>query len=117
MAAITGGDMDAMHALLAAGADKNGRMAAGWTPLHAAVEHEQADAVEALLAWGAQVNAQNDEGSTPLHLAVDVTCDGHNQDGAPPEGRLVRQLLRHGADPSVLDAEGRTAAHVAAAYG
>lgn len=44
---------------------------------------------------GASVNALNAKGETPLHDAVRRNHDG-----------VVRNLLLHGADPSIKDANG-----------
>jgi ankyrin repeat protein/cell wall assembly regulator SMI1 len=53
--------------------------------------------LEELVAAGADVNHETDSGDTPLHAAVDARS---------AEG--VRFLIRHGADPTVKNDDGRT---------
>jgi hypothetical protein len=48
------------------------------------------------------INAQDYEGNTPLHLAA---SNGH--------GRIVRLLMDHGADSSIVNHEGFTASDLA----
>lgn len=71
-------------------------------PLHAAVGGRCAEAVEAILAHGPDVNARQQFGYTPLM-------------GAAAAGRedLADLLMQHGADPSVVSEDGKTAADVA----
>jgi tankyrase len=62
-----------------------------------------ADAVLLLIRAGANLNAQSKKGYTPL-----INC-------AEPE--VARVLLAHGADPSIRDADGKTALELARQYG
>ncbi len=83
--------------LLEHGADVHRRDESGRSPLHYAAG-VGAEAVEMLLSRGAVVNVSDDNGSIPLHVAVErgsVTA--------------VEALLRAGADPERLDAQGRAA--------
>ncbi|HPW14296.1 MAG TPA: ankyrin repeat domain-containing protein, partial [Nitrospira sp.] len=84
---------------------------AGNTALHQASFYGQVPCVEALLATGAQTSARNALAFTPLHQAVRRFWELSGESRAD---RLTRQanvidiLLRHGADPELRDASGRT---------
>lgn len=84
----------------------------GDTPLHLAVLHQQSGVVQQLvhtLINGQQqhlLNATNHLRQSPLHLAV-----------SSRQVKVVDLLLRAGADPSLLDRDGRSAVHLAALSG
>lgn len=84
---------------------------AGNTALHQASFYGQVPCVEALLATGAQTSTRNALAFTPLHQAVRRFWELSGESRAD---RLTRQanvidiLLRHGADPELRDASGRT---------
>ncbi|MBL8071971.1 MAG: ankyrin repeat domain-containing protein [Nitrospira sp.] len=84
---------------------------AGNTALHQASFYGQGACVEALLATGAQTSARNALAFTPLHQAVRRFWELSGESRAE---RLTRQadvidaLLRHGADPDLREAGGRT---------
>jgi uncharacterized protein len=103
----------------------------GTTPLHWAVERDDAATVVKLLHDGAQPNAANRYGMTPLTLAAingnAQIADALLQAGADPNGRLpsgetvlmtaartgsapvIRALIARGADPNAADrVEGET---------
>jgi ankyrin repeat protein len=61
----------------------------GWGPLHLAVKNRNVGMVELLLKSGARVDRKNKRGKTPLHQAAELG-----------DGKIVRLLLQHGADPS-----------------
>ena len=63
-------DVEAIDALIKAGADPNARNLAGNTALHAAAYWGSVGAIRALLAAGAERNARNVYGATALDIAV-----------------------------------------------
>jgi len=80
--------------LIRRGADPNGRVAGGYTPLHTCVELCKSKWVEILLEHGADVNARGVLGTTALMIANSVP--------------MKELLLRKGADPNIPDSAGRT---------
>ena len=84
------GDVAQIRALLAGGAEVDGRDAARRTPLHLAALVGNTGALQELLRHGAAVNARASRGRTPLYLAATA-------------GRtaIVELLLRSGADPQI----------------
>ncbi|KAM7409209.1 hypothetical protein PAMA_002755 [Pampus argenteus] len=84
----------------------------GDTPLHLAVIHQQTSVIQqlihTLLSSQQQdiLNATNHLRQTPLHLAV-ITR----------QVKVMEALLRAGADPSLLDKDGRSPLHLAALAG
>jgi ankyrin repeat protein len=96
--AARNGRVEAIEALVAAGADPDGHDHGfnGWTPVMHAVHKRQAAAVEALLALGADPNRRSGNGDFALLAAA--------MRGDLP---IVRSLLAAGADP-LIEAHGRT---------
>jgi ankyrin repeat protein len=92
---------EVVRLLLQAGADPNISDEDEITPLIVAAW--DADAVLLLIRAGGNVNAQSKKGFTPL-----INC---------AEPQVARVLLANGADPSVRDADGKTALEVARKYG
>ncbi|KAA0717893.1 NF-kappa-B p100 subunit DNA-binding factor KBF2 [Triplophysa tibetana] len=84
----------------------------GDTPLHLAIIHQKPAVVQQLIHLMTKspqqksINKFNNLSQTPLHLAV-IT----------KQPKLVEILMRIGADPSLLDRDGRTALHLAAHTG
>lgn len=102
--AVQSGDVSQVAAAVAAGADVHALDEEGMTPLMVAVAtNAPTEVTEALLAAGADVNQQGANGMTALMYAA--------AQGTPAQ---VVYLLNAGADPTVRDAEGRTAADHAA---
>ena len=98
------GQLAAVNALIAAGADVN---AAAKNPLkvqalHAAVAGRNLEIVKAVLDAGADANAQQQAGFRPIHEA------GTNANRA-----LAELLLAHGADPSLPNDDGKSAIDLA----
>lgn len=96
------GNARATRALLAAGANPDGRDAQSNTALHIAATGGQTTVIELLLDAGADPDMQNRQGEAPLHHAA---THGHAD--------AVVALLRGGAEPSQKDKKGRTAKEVA----
>ncbi|WP_331740778.1 ankyrin repeat domain-containing protein (plasmid) [Streptomyces sp. NBC_00015] len=69
----------------------------GWTPLHFAVDEQDAAAVGSLLAAGAEVDAPAEQGNTPLWQAVFT----FRSDGA-----VLSLLVDAGADPDMDNLHG-----------
>ena len=105
------GHIEIVRLLLDHGADASAHEISwiGGTPLHWASEREPA-IMELLIAAGADVNARvekegsNHLGGTPLHW-----CARQQEDCA----ECIEVLLKHGADPTIRDAFGKTAAEYA----
>jgi len=117
------GDMNFMVPYILGGGPPSQRNADGTTILHAAVDGWQYRMVEFLVLSGAKVNAQNKHGDTPLHAIVrsrDIPFEGQFLRHIAPEDarkETFRMLLRHHADPSILNMQGANALHLAAYEG
>jgi uncharacterized protein len=102
----------AIEALLKAGADIHETDKNGVTPLHFAVRFRSPAAVETLLQHGANPNqACKRSGSTPLHRAVTSTGAPSTAGKQNEAQEIIKLLLKHGADASLKNKLGRTAAH------
>jgi len=98
------GDYEAIRRYLDKGGDPSVIDTAGYTPLHYAARNGYGNIAEALLGKGASVNAGTKASdSTPLHRA----CLSGNVS-------IVRLLLKHRAQPSLADTDGKLPIHVAA---
>ena len=104
--AAKAGDIDVLSALLAAGADVDGRDDRGWTALMHAVNEGQGPATELLLAGPVDPDVRAPDGATALFIAV-----------SREYSEIVALLRRAGADPWLAGPNGRTAADAARAGG
>jgi ankyrin repeat protein len=105
MAAASLGDVEALRAVLAAGADVNACDREGWTALTAAAWYGRVDAIKALLEAGASVNHEDALGQTPLLFAA----------GKAPDAIVA--LVEAGADVHHASNRGYTAMTAAAGTG
>lgn len=106
-------NLQLVQKLLARGADATLANSDGQTPLHIAcatparTAKSQADQAQivALLAPHSQVDAQDNNGNTAIHLAAAKGAD-----------RTVGELLRHGANPSLRNHDGKRPVDLAQEY-
>ena len=106
MYAVWNGDVVNVEALLQGGAEVNSKNIDGKTALMAAAANGHAVIVDTLLRYGAEVNSRTLNGWTPLMYAV---WGRH--------AAVVEQLLKRGADVSAVNADGDSAARIAADRG
>jgi ankyrin repeat protein len=97
--AAENGDLEDVKRLVQQGAPINLKVAEsfGWTPLIAAIFHNQTNVAHYLIQQGADVNAVDSRGMTALMWAT-----GHGDEALP----LVTDLIAHGADPEAKDKHG-----------
>ena len=98
------GHLDAVRALLDAGADVHAvaRNPFKVQPLHAAAASRDVRIIWAVLDAGADVNARQQEGYTPLHEAA---SSGNRE--------IAELLLAHGADPRQANDAGKSSIDLA----
>lgn len=121
--AARSGHKDIVKLLALKGADINHRSKDwGMTPLMSAVMGGYVEIAELLTDYGADVNAQDHQRKrTPLMWVIRMTV-GSMKKSAPQipvetSLRLIELLLSHGADKSIVDAEGKTPLQRAKAHG
>ena len=95
------GQVAVIEALVAAGADPNGKDRSDVAPLHRAVRTRCAAAVRALLESGADPNLANRAGSSPMKLATRPTGRGGSGSSSAQEQQrmVVHALESYGALP------------------
>ena len=106
--AVWNGHLDAVIALINAGADVNSVDGPHTPPLHQAIENQRVEIVRLLIAAGADVNREVGDHWTPLAHAIDIESDAASQAGLPPDEvstELVELLLASGAVPNARDLE------------
>lgn len=99
------GDIDAVEALLAAGAQPN--LDPGFGPLHIASRYGHYEAARRLLSAGAEVDARSQWLVTPLMSAVATTDD---------TDAVVAELVRRGADVNAVNNHGTSALNFASVF-
>ena len=107
VSAATRGDLAAVKAFIAGGADVNAKNNSGDTALEDAAAYGYDDIVQTLLAHGADANAKNNTSNMALALAW-AALEGHDD--------VVKTLLAHGADVNAKNSSGDTALTDAAYY-
>jgi ankyrin repeat protein len=103
--AVWAGDLPAVEAMIAAGADVNAPGAEDLpTPLHLAIEQQWIEIVQRLIAAGADVNRDTPVCfGTPLAHAIDIESDAASQRYGEPgheSTELTALLLAAGAVPT-----------------
>jgi ankyrin repeat protein len=96
-------NFEIIKTLILHGADIHARMSSGTTSLHEAVYSDLFEIVQMLIASQVDVNTKDSRyGLTPLHLAA-----WNNN------AKIVKELLKHGAQVNAVNTEGRTSLHYA----
>lgn len=104
---------DVVRVLLEHGADVDARVGfkTGKTTLSLAMgNHGPAEVIELLITYGADVNATSSSGSTALHWGClcDISRDGLSREEVYKLAyEKITILLAHGADPNVIDKQGK----------
>ncbi|RKP07357.1 ankyrin repeat-containing domain protein [Thamnocephalis sphaerospora] len=98
--AASDGDIEGVKALLDAGQPVNAADDNGYTPLHAAASYDHLELIQLLLERGADANQADEDGDTPLFACETVRC--------------AEALLAGGADATLRNEEGKSAAESAA---
>ncbi|MFY9309877.1 MAG: ankyrin repeat domain-containing protein [Bacteroidia bacterium] len=101
-AVILAPDENILKILVQNGYNLSGKNAEGQTPLHFAINNNNANKAAALIKTGADINALNTDGWTPLQLAV------HKK-----QASVASMLMLHKADINAKGAYGWTALHYA----
>jgi ankyrin repeat protein len=101
--AVWAGDLPAVEALLAAGADPNAHDGRRMAPLHLAIEQMWVEVARRLVAAGADIHRDSGQGWTPLAHAIDIESDSawqrHREVGHETT-ELTELLLAAGAEPT-----------------
>jgi cytohesin len=105
------GNLDALRAMLKAGADVGAMLPIGESAIHRAALFGHGDAIDVLIAGGADpdtriLSTERRDGWTPLMVAA-----------AESQVQSVQHLLAAGAYPDARNRHGRTALLLAAWYG
>lgn len=106
--AVTSGDEAAVRKILASGADVNAtHPLTQWTPLDVACFKGYTKIAEELITAHAAVNSVDKNGGTPLMKAV--ALPNRSPQMISEKIKIVRLLLKSGADPNVKDRFGSNA--------
>ncbi|XP_014251542.1 BRCA1-associated RING domain protein 1-like [Cimex lectularius] len=82
------------------------------SPLHQAIEAGNLEVLELLLAAGAQPNSYRNEESTCLHDAISTFINDNNENKETKE-KIIRSLVKYGADLQARDIYGVTPKEIA----
>lgn len=138
LAATTANNIDAVRLLLRRGADANIKNNEGMTPAHIAAYRGNMLLLQGLMHVGAHPDVSNQFGNTPLMSAIvgghnhiveflvdkaNAEINIRNNRGLTPlhlaayggQAPVVETLLKHGADPLILTANGQKAEELAIA--
>ena len=110
MGASEKGSVEGVKLLLRWGAHVNAQDNSGRTALMIAAEQRHTEALRLLLAHGASVNAQDDLGQDALMLASDLGYADLDTEWQGQRQARLRLLRQHGANASLKDKQGKTAA-------
>ena len=108
------GQVDVMRWLLDHGADAGAPTRSRYTPLSGAACELHLEAVRVLLEHNPDINSQCDKGETPLYGVLTAPRASES------EGKIVdivRQLLKHGADPDIRKNDHSAPLHRASSRG
>jgi ankyrin repeat protein len=101
--AVWAGNLPAVTAMIADGADVDAADPPRDPPLHLAVEQQWIEIVRRLIMAGASIHAASDKGWTPLEHAIDIESDAawqsHHEIGHESTV-LTKLLLEAGAVPN-----------------
>lgn len=105
--AVTFGYSDIVRMLIAAGANAKMTEDTGINLLHWAAIANRPDVIPALAGAGVSINALDESGYTPLMYAATIDFG---------DARVLKALLKAGADPKIRNRDGRTALDQARYY-
>lgn len=105
--AASQGDVPIIELLTEFGADltQTGAIPLRKTALHVAVESKRLAAIEKLIELGISVNVEDESQTTPLHIAAKATLNARDLE-------ILRALIDAGADPSLMNKQGKTPAEL-----
>jgi ankyrin repeat protein len=109
-------DISIIEHLIASGADIHQRAKDGKQSLHFAAEGNQVKTIELLIRAGASIDSQDHSGETPLMKAC-ASCSNEEVYTHASHAKAIRILLQLGADPSLVNNEGKTAFDMAKGKG
>jgi ankyrin repeat protein len=107
-AALTFGYVDVARTLIAAGASAHVTESTGINLLHWAAITDRPQVIPLLVEAGVPVNATDENGFTPLMYAATIDFG---------DITVLKELLRAGGNPSIRNADGRTAREQARFFG